>query len=160
MQDIFCWEIAGKEAITAKSEGKRNLKSTYEFCEIKSTSRAGTGRTESATSKALKRGKLKLDCESVEVTLETFDSAFVTDAGAENNAVEFITENGVFVPTNDGAGVTEPNKFDIPGRCQSVIREELENYIELLIVTGLLACDELPAIASKPNCAKWLYKAS
>ena len=48
----------------------------------------------------------------------------------------------MFIPTNDGAGVPEPNKFDIPGRCQTVIREELENCIELLIVTALLACDK------------------
>ena len=93
MRDIFCWEIAGKDAVTARLEGKRNLESTYEFCEIKSTSSAGTGGTEGATSKALKRGKLKHDCEPVEVTVATFDTAFVTDAGAEHNAVEFTTEN-------------------------------------------------------------------
>ena len=93
MRDIFCWEISGKEAITAKLEGKRNLKSTYEFCEIISTSSAGTGGTEGATTMALKSGKLKLDWESVQVKLITFDSVFVTDAGAEANALEFTTEN-------------------------------------------------------------------
>ena len=93
MRDIFCWEIAGKGAITAGLEGKINLKSTYEFCEIKFTSSAGTGGTEGATSKAFKRDKLKHDCESVEVTVTTFDTAFVTDAGAEHNAAEFTTEN-------------------------------------------------------------------
>ena len=48
-------------------------------------------------------------------------------------------------------GHRHPNKFDIPGHCKPVIVDETENCIELLIVTGSAACDELTAIAGKPS---------
>ena len=36
---------------------------------------------------------LTVDCELVDITLTTFDSAFVTDADVEANAMKFPTEN-------------------------------------------------------------------
>ena len=78
----------------------------------------------------------------MEVTLATFDSAFVTDAGAENNSMELPQKTVWLYQQTIGLGSQKQINSTYLDAAKPSLERSLKNCIELLIDTGLLACDK------------------